>query len=365
MAGTVCVELGFVEKSPKWKLKSKYFPSKVGGFPAWLELHNLPSSDELLCKVCKKPLVFLCQVYAPFTDKEHCFHRTMFVFVCRDGSCSKENDCSNIKVFRSQLSRDNNSYPFEAPKEEESGCESPGAADFHNLCRICGALGPKVCGGCKKAWYCSREHQAIDWRGGHKKECKESDTVQNFTAKEGSFLFPEFEIEMEPEELENEPNPSEEQIMKDYEDLLRTGNANNSSYDPEDEADLIKMATKETDKQFRKFRTRINQYPDQIIRYDRGGEPLWVSSDNKPKDIPQCPLCGEQKQFEFQIMPQLLVHLKADSTGRSIDWGTVLVYSCSQSCQQDKGYVEESVYKQDYTPVTDVMNSPSYVKRFK
>lgn len=39
----------------------------------------------------------------------------------------------------------------------------------------------------------------------------------------------------------------------------------------------------------------------QVIRYDRGGEPLWVSLENKPQDIPPCPACGEAREFEFQV----------------------------------------------------------------
>lgn len=56
-------------------------------------------------------------------------------------------------------------------------------------------------------------------------------------------------------------------------------------------------------------------------------------------------------------MPQLLVHLKVDSMGRSIDWGTVLVYSCRESCNADKPYIEEMAYKQDYSPIPSVMKN--------
>lgn len=58
-------------------------------------------------------------------------------------------------------------------------------------------------------------------------------------------------------------------------------------------------------------------------------------------------------------MPQLLVHLKVDNQGKSIDWGTLLVYSCKESCQQDKMYIEEVAYKQDYSPISHVLkNNP-------
>ena len=97
------VELGFAEETESCYLDSYYFPSKVGGKPAWLTLENLPKDDQLACRICKKPCVFLLQVYAPFTERENCFHRTVFVFVCRNPNCCKKNDASNFLVFRTQL----------------------------------------------------------------------------------------------------------------------------------------------------------------------------------------------------------------------------------------------------------------------
>lgn len=43
-------------------------------------------------------------------------YRTVFVFICRDADCSKENNASNIRVFRSQLRRDNEFYPPDPAK---------------------------------------------------------------------------------------------------------------------------------------------------------------------------------------------------------------------------------------------------------
>ena len=40
----------------------------------------------------------------------------------------------------------------------------------------------------------------------------------------------------------------------------------------------------------------------QVLRYCKGGEPLWVSSEHQAKleDIPDCS-CGAPRQFEFQV----------------------------------------------------------------
>lgn len=56
------VDIGFLEEKCSWLLHPKYFPSKVGGKPAWLDLNNLPNPTDLTCKICNDPCVFLCQV---------------------------------------------------------------------------------------------------------------------------------------------------------------------------------------------------------------------------------------------------------------------------------------------------------------
>jgi len=362
------VELGFIEKAPAWRLRSKFFPSKVGGFPAWLALKDLPTSDELTCRKCWKPLAFLCQSYAPIHKKESCFHRTLFIFICRDPVCSSMNNADNMRVYRCQLKRDNEFYSFDPSPEEEKGSESPGAQDFNNLCQVCGSLGSKVCGGCKKARYCNRAHQEKDWKAGHKNHCKSTDDAQKSKSQCSSFKFSEYMLDQEPEEAEDQDAKTDEQLYQEYEDLLRGGVATMQQHydnDDKDANDMARMAARETDKTFAKFRTRMKDYPSQVMRYDFGGKPLYVSSHNQPQNIPPCMKCGGPREFELQVMPQLLVHMNVDSTGASIDWGTLMVYSCKESCDQDKAYVEEKIYRQDYEALSEELNSKMAATQIK
>lgn len=55
-------DIGFLEPKDSWLLHPKYFPSKVGGKPSWLDLKDLPNPKDLLCKKCEVPMIFLCQV---------------------------------------------------------------------------------------------------------------------------------------------------------------------------------------------------------------------------------------------------------------------------------------------------------------
>lgn len=53
--------------------------------------------------------------------------------------------------------------------------------------------------------------------------------------------------------------------------------------------------------------------------------------------------------FPLKIMPQLLNYLRVDSLGESIDWGTLVVYTCAESCGDENEYVEEFIWKQDFS----------------
>ena len=165
------VELGYLEESESYLLRSRFFPSKFGGRPAWLSLKPLPSPEELLCRVCSKQTTFLLQLSAPL-ESDATFHRTFFVFVCTDPKCCSPNVCDNIHVFRSQLGRKNDFYPFEPPKERRvPDAEEIDASNYNNICRVCGCLGSKTCSSCLKVNYCSKEHQKIDWKKDHRQQC--------------------------------------------------------------------------------------------------------------------------------------------------------------------------------------------------
>lgn len=170
------VDLAFVEESDPRLLRSHYFPSKVGGKPAWLSLTPLPTNDELSCPKCNKPLTFLLQVYAPRESRADAFHRTLFVFVCRNSSCCSLNDNQCFLVFRSQLPKENDFFSPHPPPDEPCDQNSTDVNKFQSLCVVCGCAGSKTCGRCHKQNYCSREHQTIHWKAGHKRSCSQENS---------------------------------------------------------------------------------------------------------------------------------------------------------------------------------------------
>lgn len=185
MAAAMCkqpVKLGFVEEDTDLRLlKSHFFSSKIGGKPSWLSLEPILGSDDLKCKKCGDPCIFLMQVYAPLMMRDDTFHRTIFLFVCANASCSAQGDNNNFRVFRSQLPLINKYYSKDPPPEhldDDADLDSfPSADKFQTLCQVCGCKGTKKCSQCRKMHYCSKAHQLIDWKAGHKKICAQIESA--------------------------------------------------------------------------------------------------------------------------------------------------------------------------------------------
>lgn len=170
------LDLGFAEPFPsEWMSKSKFFPSKCGGWPSFLILNPILGYEQLACSKCKRTMRFLLQLYAPIDSIDEAFHRHLFVFVC-----GQTEQCANeVRLFRCQLPRTNNFYSEDPPDyEQDSENYDPNPTKFGNsLCQICGIKAPKRCSNCLKTHYCSKEHQIIHWKkGDHKKICKKEDS---------------------------------------------------------------------------------------------------------------------------------------------------------------------------------------------
>lgn len=84
---------------------------------------------------------------------------------------------------------------------------------------------------------------------------------------------------------------------------------------------------------FSSFRKKISPCPQQVLRYCRGGRPLLLSS-NPAQTVSPCGTCGGARTFELQLMPALVSLLQAadGGGGGQVEFGTVLVYTCTNSC---------------------------------
>lgn len=143
----------------------------------------------------------------------------------------------------------------------------------------------------------------------------------------------------------------EQEQMEELEKLISSGKAGELQNLPDSEIEKYTKGSEEVDdKHFRTFRKECAKEPKQIIRYKRSGQPLWISDTDKTvknvlQNVPVCDLCGTARQYEFQIMPQMLNYLKDPV----VDWGILAIYTCPKSCPlpENKGYTQEFVIKQD------------------
>ncbi|XP_022891919.1 programmed cell death protein 2-like [Olea europaea var. sylvestris] len=375
----VLVTFGFVEKPKnKWSLLRHYFPSKAGGTSAWLDPINLPSEKANLCDFCSEPLQFLLQVYAPLSE-ESTFHRTLFVFMCPSMTCllrdqheqckrHPEKPCRSVKVFRCQLPCTNLFYSSDAPHED--GIEQPLTAGA-KLCNWCGTWkGDKVCSSCREARYCSGKHQAAHWRSGHRI------VAQKFYLQivASNSLWPQYMITNEDEcEFEQEMSDSE------YSNALVSGNRVDESV----KSLMDDFAGDDDKRSWSSFQEIISRAPEQVLRYCRSAKAraLWPVYSGQPSrsDIPACNYCGGTRGFEFQtnfnylgfiavrkllarldysnshnqsgwkgslmVLPQLLYYFGVQNDVDSLDWATIVVYTCETSCKGE-GYKEEFVWVQ-------------------
>ena len=332
------VELGFVETPEDLQLlTSPHFPSKVGGKPAWLDHVHLPSPEDIACGSCQKPMTFLLQVYAPVPVDERDpegaeYHRTLFVFMCRDASCHSVGACKSFKVLRCQLDEKNHAMVDSANCSNEDlspamsdlslsiietrddgalGSDSNCVTGEHNqvtsepsesrttnstsndtqqnssnsqsdisppnLCIVCGCIGPHWCGRCTQAHYCSKEHQTHDWKAGHRRLCEDLASGKltmdhlNYNPSSGVVL-PGYEIvtELEPD-LTSHGNGerSEEERMADYYKFMKSGKCGSGELSAKALKDAATSEHK-MDKQFRTFKKRIAIEPEQV-REKEGG----------------------------------------------------------------------------------------------
>lgn len=97
-----------------------------------------------------------------------------------------------------------------------------------------------------------------------------------------------------------------------------------------------KTRAKHGDAIFSRFMKTISLCPQQILRYCRGGKPLFISEppSNMAQVVSACGSCGGSRTFELQLMPALVSLLQREDSGAEVEleFGTVLVYSCANSC---------------------------------
>lgn len=190
----------------------------------WLVKHGLPEASSLICGRCERPMLLLVQLYAPLDSDDvghdEAFHRMLYLFVCSNSKCcNKASDDATVSsnpsivAIRCQLPRKNPIYSdisdVEIPAAEAA--TSAGLGDIEGSCALCGLPAPNRCSRCKVPKYCSRTHQVLHWKNGHKEACRtstatsiaENGALQRASVLTGSVL-PTWDLQ-----IDSEPSTSE------------------------------------------------------------------------------------------------------------------------------------------------------------
>ena len=280
-------------------------------------------------------------------------------------------------VLRAQLPEENSFFEpndediadmDEVPEEDEDSATYQYRLQHSApTCDACGQFGNKKCGNCKTARYCHSAHQQLHWkRGGHSKQCAEIKTASTASSSASGgdtkwndetnpFLFNEFEIITENESdvkaVRNAQVEEKQKALLDqyYEELAaekESGEVDTTEFNDED------MPKNQHDEEFIKFQTTIDVDGTQVLRYTTStdSKPLWMIAKGKIElsDVPKCALCGAERIFELQILPQIIYHLDVKRNHTSgnpedeVDFGPLFIYTCKNSCevnpQQEHAY---------------------------
>lgn len=312
--------------------------SKLGGLPDVLPTVAAPRT---VCERCRQSLALVVQVYCPLEGSP--FHRLLHVLTCPRPGCGS-GGARSWKVFRSQCLQMREKEAPNTQKQEnglgaDDWCE--GADDWGSDNEETPSPQPTLDLGND-----SDSARNTDWTA-QLQDLRLQDTVLGAAlpvpAREGMALPSEV-----PQFLPYYISVVDED---DYRDVVSLDHAHSllREYQHREGIDMEKLLSqslpsdgsekyektimKSGDKIFYKFMKRIAACQEQILRYSWSGEPLFLTCPtSEVTELPACSHCGTQRTFEFQLMPALVSILKSTNLGLSVEFGTILVYTCEKSC---------------------------------
>ncbi|XP_057566574.1 programmed cell death protein 2-like [Hippopotamus amphibius kiboko] len=312
--------------------------SKLGGVPDALPAVAAPRP---VCELCKQPLALVVQVYCPLEGSP--FHRLLHVFACPRPGCGSGR-ARSWKVFRSQCLQVREKETQDAQKQEngltaEDWCE--GADDWGSDSE---EPPPQLASDFGND---SKSAKDRDWTA-RLQDLHLQDTVAGAAAPvpagEGGMALPSVVPQFLPYYLcvVDEDDCTDFVSLDHAQSLLREYQQRegldmeqllSQSLSSDGDEKYEKTIIKSGDKMFYKFMKRIAACQEQILRYSWSGEPLFLTCPtSEVTELPACSHCGVRRIFEFQLMPALVSMLESANLGLSVEFGTILIYTCEKSC---------------------------------
>lgn len=340
------VLIGICDGAIDKKKNTSYCTNKIGDRPDLLPIITLQYPS---CSLCQRGLSHVVQVYCPLAASP--YHRTINVLACTNPQCYGKSE--SWIVLRSQCLDDDIK---ERQDHKTKPCAEPAMS--------------------RTDWCDEADDWGMDDEAAKSTVEKPNDSVgegtdvssrlqelcidggvdhQSAPQPDGVPVFKPFYISvMEETDLDGfQDMGHENELLREYEERERANVEEIQSCESgEAREEYEKATTKHGDDVFTGFMKKISLCPEQVLRYSWNGLPLFIMKPpcNDSQMVPSCSRCGSLRVFEFQLMPALVSLLGSADTNSeiSLEFGTVLVYTCRNSCWQSGSTVpvEEFLFVQ-------------------
>lgn len=367
--------------------------SHVGGLPTWIDESDKPRASLVRCKVCNSYMSLLLQLQADLQQKFPDDERKLYVWCCRKKQCSKKP--GSVRAFRetrkAKTTRKTKvpvaGTETKVPRSQMDlgsqlfgGSKSPSPSNDINPCSTSSTNGiqnPFSTGSGKLnavglfSDLAAKSPQPPTQSFADKLKLSDAHTSSASastpqpqspdpwpTMSEFPAAFPNYFLDAEGEYLDplsedrSLPSSSDSRVTE-LEDE-RGSNTTSSTT----EKDLYESPH---DKTFDHFTKILSQNPEQVLRYEWSGMPLLYNSTDSvatrfvlpghhlhqkagtagpTRGVPRCDSCGGARVFECQLVPYLIFELEKDdedamSLEGGMEWGTILVGTCSRNCGEE------------------------------
>lgn len=315
---------------------TEVFTSKLGGRPVWLNAPSKDLLDSLKCPICKTELFLLLQMDCP-REEYPSVDRVVYIFVCNTRTCSQNSSGWRVIFMMKHNEEANKKNLQEEAKAQSSFWDS--------------LMGEEPASTGKNSETSSIQEAKV-------KEIPLSNPKNRFP---GIYLHIDEEIIVEKREKKAAASAIPENVV-----ISPEAGSNEEEWSGEQ---YEKFRAPGTDKSFSRFQKRVADYPRQCVRYavSGGQNPLLYHDLDLPVAIKKLPVCNQCNsacsRFELQLMPAILAFLPTESPEHikhipaakrsnnpmisdGMEWGSVLVYSCSALCgfaKKDSEIVEGNV----------------------
>ncbi|PNS21384.1 hypothetical protein CAC42_1163 [Sphaceloma murrayae] len=377
--------------------------SHLGGHPMWLDEKTLPSGEYAKCKVCNSLLSLLLELNGDLPERFAGHERRLYLLGCRKKACRrKEGSVRGFRATRASRLPSRAPLPEASPLPQQEPTKpkqdlgssifgarpSPSSASsnpFSTTSTASSNSNPFASASSLAAKPPQRPDPTPDPAAtlpqtfAEKARISASSEITppqphgppppwpDLSVFPPPFPYYSLDADYETLEAPSTTVPSQTKIDMDI-DEPTASSASSSSKDKDANQEVFESSM---DKTFQKFADRVAQNPEQILRYEFGGQPLLYSRDDavgkilapqigevtakaggsaRSSRVPRCTNCGAERVFELQLMPNAITELETEEMGvDGMDWGTIIFEVCSKDCvprgvkEGEVGYTEEWV----------------------